>query len=765
MGASECSQAMTGTSCIEVAPLLAGEGLPAFEAITAAQVEEQIPALLSRLNAALDAQEALLEQALAPGRRLEWAEVMDPLQRLGEQLRWSWGVVGHLNGVCNSPELRLAHASQQAAVVQFGSRAGQSQLIYRALQTLERQHQEAGPGSPGHLDPTQERILAAELRDMQLRGVGLEADVQAAFNQASQELAELSTRFSNQVLDATNGWTLTLGDPAETEGLPPSLKDQLAQAARSAGLRAADGSEASSEAGPWLLGLDMPRYAPVLKYSRNRALREQLYRAHVSRASGQGQAGDDRADATPSEPTGALNNWPLIERILTLRGEQAHRLGFANWAEVSLAAKMADSVASVEALLEELRAAAYPVAQAELEQLRQCAGRHGAPEAGDLQPWDVSYWAEVLRQESFSLDSEALRPYFPLPAVLDGLFALCGRLFGIRIEAADGQAPIWHPDVRFFRVLEATGEAASAADQAPGPGAPQAPSAGAGQPIAAFYLDPYSRPGSKRGGAWMDECLGRSLGPDGTPVLPVAYLVCNQSPPVGATPSLMTFEEVETLFHEFGHGLQHMLTTVERPQAAGINNVEWDAVELPSQFMENWCYDRATLLGMARHWQSGEPLPEAEFAKLQAARTFMGGAATLRQVHLALTDLRLHSEWSPDCGETPEQLRRRIASGTTVLAPIDADAFLCSFGHIFAGGYAAGYYAYKWAEVLSADAFSAFEDGGLDNEALVQATGRRFRATVLSLGGSRSPAEVFEAFRGRQPSSEALIRHSGLVAA
>ena len=764
---------MNGSPTVK-APLLVGEGLPAFGAITAAQVEEHIPELLSLLNGELDALEALLSQALAAGRLLDWAEVMDPLQRLGEQLRWSWGVVGHLNGVCNSPELRLAHASQQAAVVEFGSRAGQSQAIFRALQTLERQHQAAHPGAPARLDGTQQRILAAELRDMQLRGVGLEGEVQAAFNRASQELAELSTRFSNQVLDATNGWTLTLEDPAQTEGLPISLKDQLAQAARSAGLLAADGSEPSSEGGPWLLGLDMPRYAPVLKYSRNRALREQLYRAHVSRASGQGDADDHATNTTPdtsnpdkndSTPAGPLNNWPLIETILTLRGDQARRLGFANWAEVSLAAKMADSVTSVEALLEELRAAAFPMAEVELDQLRQCAARHGAPEASDLQPWDVSFWAEALRQESFSLDSEALRPYFPLPAVLEGLFALCGRLFGIRIEAADGQAPIWHPDVRFFRVLEASGGAASAADQDPQPGAPQAPSAGTGQPIAAFYLDPYSRPGSKRGGAWMDECLVRSLGPDGTPVLPVAYLICNQSPPVGDSPSLMTFEEVETLFHEFGHGLQHMLTTVDRPQAAGINNVEWDAVELPSQFMENWCYDRATLLGMARHWQSGEPLPEAEFAKLQAARTFMGGSATLRQVHLALTDLRLHSEWSPDCGETPEQLRRRIATTTTVLAPIDADAFLCSFGHIFAGGYAAGYYAYKWAEVLSADAFSAFEDGGLENETQIQATGRRFRDTVLSLGGSRSPAEVFEAFRGRQPSTEALIRHSGLVAA
>ena len=758
---------MSGINKVVPSPLLAGKGLPAFGEITAAQVEEHIPELLSLLNAELDVLEALLRQALGAERLLDWAEVMDPLQRLGEQLRWSWGVVGHLNGVCNSPELRLAHASQQAAVVQFGSRAGQSQVIFQALQTLERQHQAANIGTPGRLDGTQQRILAAELRDMQLRGVGLEGAVQTAFNQASQELAELSTRFSNQVLDATNGWTLTLEDPAQIEGLPTSLSDQLAQAARAANLKAAAGAEASSEAGPWLLGLDMPRYAPFLKYSRNRSLREQLYRAHVSRASGQGESGDPRINDSSHESPKAepLNNWPLIKKILTLRGDQARRLGFANWAEVSLAAKMADSVTSVEALLEELRAAAFPMAGVELEQLRQCAARHGAPEASDLQPWDVAFWAEVLRQESFSLDSEALRPYFPLPAVLEGLFALCGRLFGIRIEAADGQAPIWHADVRFFRVMEASVGAAAATAPDAGPGAPSAFPAGAGQPLAAFYLDPYSRPGSKRGGAWMDECLGRCLGPDGRPVLPVAYLICNQSPPVGDSPSLMTFEEVETLFHEFGHGLQHMLTTVDRPQAAGINNVEWDAVELPSQFMENWCYDRTTLLGMARHWQSGEPLPAAEFAKLQAARTFMGGSATLRQVHLALTDLRLHSAWSPDCGETPEQLRRRIATTTTVLTPIDADAFLCSFGHVFAGGYAAGYYAYKWAEVLSADAFSAFEEGGLGNEAQIQATGRRFRDTVLSLGGSHSPAEVFEAFRGRQPSTEALIRHSGLVAA
>ena len=720
VGKSEPIPRPMSSSTAALPEILRGEGLPKFEAITPEAVSAHIPQLIRELDAELTSLDEQLGSDLESGTPLSWNAVMDPLQRLGERLRWSWGVVSHLNGVCNSPELREAHAAQQASVVQFGNRAGQSRVIYKALEQLQQQGAE--------LDGAQQRILAAELRDMQLRGVGLSGSEQEAFNSASQELAELSTRFGNQVLDATNGWTLKLTEREQMDGLPASLLDQLAQAARQAG-----NSEATAEAGPWLLGLDMPRYAPFLKYSRRRDLREQVYRAHVSRASG--QAGSE------------LNNWPLIERILTLRGEQARRLGYANWAEVSLAAKMANSEAAVEALLEELRAAAYPVAQQELESLAACASRHGAAEAKDLQPWDVSFWAEKLRQESFELDSEALRPYFPLPQVLEGLFALCSRLFGITIEAADGEAPVWHSDVRYFRILEGAQAGSSA-----------------GSPLAAFYLDPYSRPGSKRGGAWMDECLVRSRRLDGSAVLPVAYLICNQSSPVGDTPSLMTFEEVETLFHEFGHGLQHMLTTVERPQAAGINGVEWDAVELPSQFMENWCYDRATLLGMARHWQSGEVLPEAEYRKLLAARTFMGGSATLRQVHFALVDLKLHSQWQPGSGQSPEALRRQIAESTTVLAPIDEDAFLCSFGHIFAGGYAAGYYSYKWAEVLSADAFSAFEEVGLENEERIRDTGRRFRDTVLSLGGSLDPKQVFEAFRGRQPSSEALIRHSGLVA-
>ena len=694
-------------------PLLAGFGLPSFQTINADQVSKDIPQLLSRLETKLQTLEQDLSSAIDADGPLHWSQVMVPLQQIGESLRWSWGVVSHLNGVCNSPELREAHAAQQPEVVRLGNRLGQSRVIYQALCLLRDKPAES-------LNPAQQRVLSAELLSMDQRGVGLDGDEQAAFNAASERLAQLSTQFGNHVLDATQAWTLLLSETSDVDGLPQRALEALAAAAREAG-----DADATAESGPWLLGLDMPRYLPFLTHATNRQLRETVYKAHVSRAS----AGD-------------LDNRGLIEEILTLRRQQAERLGYTHWADLSLASKMAEDVPAVEALLEELRAAAYPAAQQELADLRACAQRHGAHEAGSLAPWDLPFWSEKLRKERFDLDQEALRPWFPLPQVLDGLFGLCKRLFKVDIRPADGEAPIWHEDVRFFRVYAASGEA-----------------------IAAFYLDPFSRPATKRGGAWMDECLGRRRLSDGSLVLPVAYLVCNQTPPVGDTPSLMSFEEVETLFHEFGHGLQHMLTTVDEPEAAGISNVEWDAVELPSQFMENWCLDHATLMGMARHWQTQEPLPEAEFKKLQTSRTFNAGLATLRQIHFALTDLRLHSVWTPELEITPNAMRSDIAVTTTVMPPIPEDEFLCAFGHIFSGGYSAGYYSYKWAEVLSADAFAAFEEVGLDKEEDIQATGARFRDTVLSLGGSQSPADVFAAFRGRPASTEALIRHSGLKAA
>jgi oligopeptidase A len=697
--------------------LLRGHGLPRFEAIDASQVKAHIPSLINDLGEQLSTLESTLQQRLADNTPLSWDEVMTPLHLLGERLRWSWGVVSHLNGVCNSPELREAHAAQQPDVVRFGNRAGQSQVIHQALERLQQ--------NPSHsLDSTQLRILNAELLSMRHRGVGLSGADQKSFNEASEKLASLSTRFSNHVLDATQGWTLLVEDADQLKGMPERALQALAASAKEAGDQHRDGQDPTALNGPWRLGLDMPRYLPVLTHAENRNLRETVYRAQVSRAS-----------------SGELDNTPLIEEILDLRTHQAARLGYKNWAERSLASKMADNVEAVERLLEELRVAALPVAEQEMDELRDCARRHGATEADDFSPWDVSYWAEKLRQERFNLNQEALRPWFPLPQVLDGLFHLCERLFSIKIEAADGEAPIWHPDVRFFRVNDQEGH-----------------------PLAAFYLDPFSRPASKRGGAWMDECLNRSRNPEGELTHPVAYLICNQTPPSGEIPSLMSFEEVETLFHEFGHGLQHMLTTVEHPQAAGINNVEWDAVELPSQFMENWCLDRQTLMGMARHWETGEPLPEEDYNKLRNSRTFMQGCGTLRQVHFALTDLRLHSSWTTELGQSPDAFRRKIADSTTVLPPIPEDRFLCAFGHIFAGGYSAGYYSYKWAEVLSADAFAAFEEVGLDQEENVQATGQRFRDTVLSLGGSQRPADIYKSFRGRTASTDALIRHTGLAA-
>ena len=488
--------------------LLRCEGLPRFDAIDAEQVDQQIPALLADLSERFTALEDQLQARISnpDSPPLTWDELMPPFHALGERLRWSWGVVTHLTAVRNTPELREAHARQQPDVVRFSNRVGQSVVLHQALRSLLAQ-------DTNTLDATQTRILETELLSMQHRGVGLQGDEQQAFNRTSERLAALSTSFSNHVLDATQQWSLVVHDRDQLQGVPERVLETLAAAAATAGERTASGAEPTAADGPWRLGLDMPSYLPILTHAEDRTLRETLYKAYVSRAS-----------------QGDLDNGPLIEEILALRQEQAKRLGYSNWAELSLASKMADGVDAVETLLEELRAAALPVAEQELKELNQLAARRGVSET--LAPWDVSYWAEQLRRERFDLDQEALRPWFPLPQVLNGLFSLCERLFAIRIEAADGDAPIWHEDVRFFRVLDRSGEA-----------------------LAGFYLDPFSRPASKRGGAWMDECLNRKQQANGDLTLPVAYLICNQTPPSGDTPSLMSFEEVETLFHEFGHGL------------------------------------------------------------------------------------------------------------------------------------------------------------------------------------------------------------------
>ncbi|MBC1241362.1 M3 family metallopeptidase, partial [Nostoc sp. 2RC] len=556
----------------------------------------------------------------------------------------------------------------------------------------------------------------------ELSGVGLEGEARDRFNVIQMELAEFSTKFSNHVLDATKSFSLTLTTKAEIDGLPPSLVSLAAQAAREAGE-----INATPENGPWRITLDFPSYGPFMQHSTRRDLREKLYKAYVTRAS-----------------SGDLDNNPLIERILELRQELADLLGFGSYAELSLASKMAPNVQAVEALLEELRQASYDAAVKDLKELQAFAASHGK-EYQDLQHWDITFWAERQRETKFAFTAEELRPYFPLPQVLDGLFGLVKRLFGVTVTPADGQAPVWHEDVRYFQIADETGS-----------------------PIAYFYLDPYSRPAEKRGGAWMDVCINRAkiTENDVTSIrLPVSYLICNQTPPVDGKPSLMTFYEVETLFHEFGHGLHHMLTKVDYAGAAGINNVEWDAVELPSQFMENWCYERLTLFGMAKHYETGEALPEHYYQKLLAARNYMSGTAMLRQLHFSSVDLELHHRYRSNGDETPADVRHRIAKTTTVLPPLPEDSMLCAFGHIFEGGYAAGYYSYKWAEVLSADAFAAFEEAGLENEEAIKATGRRYRDTVLALGGGKHPMQVFKTFRGREPSTIALLRHNGLVSA
>ena len=687
-------------------PLLIGKGLPPFDAIKPEQVESAFAELLPKLEAEL----AQLEANVQP----TWTGLVEPLDRLNEPLSWSWGVVSHLMGVKNSPELRQAYENAQPKVVEFWNKLNQSKPIYEAFKALRQSE------NWDKLAPAQQRIVESSIQNAELSGVGLEGEEKERFNAIELELAELGTKFSNHVLDATKAFSLTLTTKEEIDGLPPSLLSLAAQAAR------AEGEEnATPENGPWRITLDFPSYVPFMQHSTRRDLREQLYRAFISRAA-----------------SGELNNYPLIERILELRKEQAGILGFNSYAELSLARKMAPGVNAVEALLEELRLASYDAAVKDLAELKAFAASKNASEANDFKHWDISFWSERQREEKFAFNAEELRPYFPLPQVLDGLFSLAKRLFGVTITAADGTAPVWHEEVRYFQVADETGNA-----------------------IAYFYLDPYSRPAEKRGGAWMSECINRAkIMEAGTETtrLPVAYLVCNQTPPVDNKPSLMTFMEVETLFHEFGHGLQHLLTKVDYPGAAGINNIEWDAVELPSQFMENWCYDRNTLFNMAKHYETGEPLPEHYYQKLLAARNYMSGSATLRQIHLSLLDIELHDRYQPGGAEKVTDVRNRLAKTTTVIPPLPEDAFLCAFGHIFAGGYAAGYYSYKWAEVLSADAFSAFEEAGLENEPAITETGTRFRETVLALGGSKHPMEVFKAFRGREPNTEALLRHTGL---
>ncbi len=678
-------------------------GLPPFDRIDASQVK---PAL-ERILAELAAGQRTIEAAVEP----TWACAVDAVNDLVEPLERAWGAVTHLVAVKNSPALREAHQAVQPAVVEASLKLAQSEPLFRALITLR-----GGPAFAA-LAPERKRILEKKIVQARLAGIDLPAQQRARFTAIQQELSELATTFSNHVLDSTKAYGLELTSADDVVGLPPTALAMAAAAAQAAGH-----GGATAERGPWRITLDMPSFDAFMRHAQRRDLRERVYRAYLARAS--------ERDSI-STTSASLDNGPLIARILTLRQELAALLGFASYAELSLATKMAPSVAEVQRLLEELRAESFPVAERELADLSALAGFA-------VQHWDVGFWAERLREQRYAFSEEELRPYFPLPRVLDGLFALVKRLFGVHVVDATTTVARWHDDVRYFVVKDE-----HHAD------------------VAAFFLDPYARPAEKRGGAWMDDCVTRRRSAAGVR-LPVAYLCCNQTPPVGDTPSLMTFREVETLFHEFGHGLQHMLTRVDDVDASGIRGVEWDAVELPSQFMENWCTHKPTLLGMSHHVQTGATLPHELFDKVKAAKTFRAASMMLRQISFARLDLELHARFDATGKETAFDVQRRLAPLTSVLPVLPEDRFLCSFSHIFAGGYAAGYYSYKWAEVLSADAFGAFEEAGLDEDAKLHQLGRRFRDTVLALGGGMHPSEVFRAFRGRDPKTDALLRHAGL---
>ena len=699
-------------------PLLVTEGLPRFDIIRPEHVVPAMAVVLEQASQQLDAMESTLSQIEQP----TWDDVFPPMESIGRLFERSWGPVSHLFGVMNSDALREAYETVQPQRVEFSLRMGQSQPIYEALVSLRE-----GPHYDG-LSAMQKRVLDRNLLEAKLSGIGLEGAKQERFNEISQELSKLGTEFSNHVLDATKAYKLTINNPRDVVGLPPSLKGLAAATYNDR--KPDDLPAATPEDGPWVITLEASSFVPFLKHCRNRTYREQVYKAFATRAS-----------------AGELDNTPLCRDILRLRRELAGLLGYDNYAEVSMATKMADGPQAVLELLEQLRTASWEPAVQDLEAIRSLA-KEGVgdipPLRDDLTFWDVAFWAERLQEQRYDFSEEDLRPYFSHEIVMQGFFELVSRLFGIHIKQAEQPAPVWQEDVRYYEIRNLEGDQPT------------------GDPIAGFYLDPYSRPETKRPGAWMDDCLSRTRH-DGELQIPVAHLVCNATPPAGDQPALMSWREVETLFHEFGHGLQHMLTTIELGEASGISGVEWDAVELPSQFMENWCYHKPTIDRLAKHHETGETLPDELFEKVVAARTFRAGSMMLRQIAFGMTDILLHTEYDPDGERTIFDVQRDVMEKTSPLGMFEADRFLCSFQHIFAGGYAAGYYSYKWAEVLSADAFAAFEEAGLDDPDAVTATGMRFRETVLSLGGSEHPMEIFKAFRGREPSPEALLRHNGLL--
>lgn len=677
-------------------PLLETDDLPLFDQLDPSQVEPAIDTVLA------DNRRTLVEllERTAHGTP-DWDTLLAPLEAMDDRLSKVWSPVVHLNAVMNSEGWRKAYNACVPKLSVYATELGQNEALYQAYQAL------ADSPSFEQLSAAKRRTVTNALRDFRLSGVALPTAQKARFKAIMQRLAELGAKFSENVLDATQAWRLNLTDSQRLAGLPASALGLLAQNA-----------EAAGEAG-WTVTLDFPSYIAVLTHAEDRTLREQVYTAYVTRASDQAGKSD-------------FDNGPVMDEILALRHEAAGLVGFANYAEYQLATRMARSTDEVEAFLTDLAQRSRPAARAELDDVAAFARERDG--VSDLQAWDVPYYSEKLRESRFAISQEVLRPYFPAPNVVDGLFQVVRRLFGVQVQPwAD--APVWHPDVLAYRICDPDGSVRGR-----------------------FYLDLYARP-NKRAGAWMNGCISRRLTAQGVQ-LPAAYLVCNFAPPTGGKPAQLTHQDVTTLFHEFGHGVHHLLTRQDVAAVAGIHGVEWDAVELPSQFLENWCWEREVIDLISGHVDTGEPLPEPLFQRMQAARTFQSGLFMVRQLEFALFDFRLHRHYDPAAGARIEPTLAAVRDEVAVIIPPAWNRFANSFSHIFAGGYAAGYYSYKWAEVLSADAYSAFEEHGVFDEA----TGRAFLTEVLEQGGSRDALESFKAFRGREPRIDALLRHSGIAA-
>jgi oligopeptidase A len=670
--------------------------LPPFSAIKPEHVE-------IALDDALDAAKKKVATITANLDSPNWQSLIVPMEELDASIDKVWSPVSHLNSVMNSDELRAAYNACLPKLSQFGTELGQNEDLFKAYKKL------ADSPVYAELDTAQKKVIDNAIRDFQLSGVELSEADREEFKNVSKSLTELTAKFEENLLDATHAWKKHITDEALLAGLPPST---IAMAKQFAEREQLEG---------WLFTLDFPSYMPVMSYADNREFREEMYRAFCTKASDQG----------PN--AGKWDNTQVMADILKLRHKLAGLIGFKSHAERSLATKMAQDPQQVLDFLNDLAARSKPIAEKEFEELKAFAKETADMDA--LEAWDVTYFSEKLRQQRYSISQEELKPYFPENKVVSGLFAVVNRLYGIDIKERD-DVDTWHDDVRFFDIFDGNGELR-------------------GQ----FYLDLYAR-NHKRGGAWMDECLVRRQTANGVQT-PVAFLTCNFSEPVGDKPALFTHDEVTTLFHEFGHGLHHMLTKIDYAAVSGINGVAWDAVELPSQFMENWCWEREALDLISGHYETGEVLPQDLFDKMIAARNFQSAMMMVRQLEFSLFDFRLHLEFDPeDPSNQVDKILNEVRDQVAVVKAPSFNRFAHSFSHIFAGGYAAGYYSYKWAEVLSADAFSKFEENGIFD----RDTGIEFLQAILEKGGSKEPMELFVDFRGREPEIDALLRHSGIAA-